>query len=77
MKLIAEDVLDVAYNSSKGRRVRSGFEGFEQGFALTRRDVQLARGAFGDVGLNYVLDFFAEGLDSDCDMLVLNFDGTG
>ena len=50
-----------------------GFKGFEKGLALAGGDVELAGRAFGDVGLDYVLNFFAEWLDCDCAMVSLSY----
>lgn len=63
MKLVTERSLDFFGNFGEGGGVCCALEAFEKCFALLRGDVELARGFVGNVGLDYVLNFFAEGLD--------------
>ena len=65
MKLVPECSLDFFRDFGKGRRMCGALEGFKNCFALLGGDIELAGGFAGNVGLDYVLNFFAEGLDCD------------
>lgn len=66
MGLAAEGGFDGADDVAERRGVRGVGEGVEGGFLLAVREVELARGAGGEVRGDDAVEFVAEGLDCDC-----------
>ena len=62
--------LDGAVDVAEGGGVGRVFQGFEEDDALAGGEVEFTGCVFDDVGADYAVDFFAEGLDCDCAMLV-------